>query len=591
LKKDKPLFFLLSFFLIVLIQLVPTGWVGGTDWDNTRFILMALFPVLGFTFLLASKKKLDFFYSDISWALFILMGFFSFFWATNKTLIWYQAFGWLTLVLWLILVRVIVKEPSNQNFFFNILLALFLFFFLYLSALTFTGRLEQHEHWNNYFGYDSNRNYTTSFFLSLFPFLLFYDNKSFFFKALKWIVVGFLIFILIKADTRAVMIASFVILLYYLWNNIQRLYFNRLITLGVTGIGFLLLIFLFKTDFFALITGLEEFTARLKGNRLHMLQSSLLMFLDHPVRGVGLANWGVEINSFNTSGNLTFGHPFLFYSYRNHNLYSLILAERGIIGFIALFYPLTKILWKGWFNSIDLTDFQKAAYCTLLVYLVTSLFYHTPTFFEHRFSGMQVLVFFAIGTLSTNGKLMSCLPKTINILFLGLAITCLGWFVYSKQCYDTYQAIESNKSVIGKKETIKQLKTLYHPIFKTNHDYRTSSFALQIANLNLDLKNYKAAESYFIIALKQNPYDRKAIVDYATFLFNDKKAFEKAKLIAEPLHSRQNNYVYINVLLAEIAIEEEDYELADYYIKSTKSRPKGIGDKCRALQKRIREKK
>lgn len=92
---------------------------------------------------------------------------------------------------------------------------------------------------------------------------------------------------------------------------------------------------------------------------------------------------------------------------------------------------------------------------------------------------------------------------------------------------------------------------------------------------------------FFHLALEQNPYDRQTILEYATFLFHKKGDVEKAKQIAEPFHKRQSNYIYINLLLAEIAIAEKDYDLATTYLKSIRSHPKDIKEKYQDLQKQI----
>lgn len=560
---------LLLMVIFVLIPIVPSPfWF----WNNPQFILMALVPVLSFAYLLFrdNSMSIDFIPSDIGWAVFILAGFASYFWAINGALIWYQAFGWLCLVLWMLLFRSLSLKKTAIS----ILPLLFAFFFVamlfhHVAALFWEVPIDRH--WNDFFG--KNANYTSCFLVSLYPYLLFYNTKKRLISVLKIIASIGLLYIITLTNARWAIIAFVLIVLYYLWNNFKKGYF-----IAALGSTFLALAWIYNIDatnaneqLIVNVPVLNEFIEIKESYKYHLIRSSLLVFLEHPLAGIGFGNWQLEVYKFSVDAINKFNDPAIFYRVRSHNLYSQLLVELGLLGFIAFLYPILGAMRSGWVYYKELTAFQQASYASFLVYLITAFFYNDVNFYEYHFSGMQLLAFCALGILTNSDKRKKALPTNTNYLFFVISLACLAWFGYTKYTYNQYVAAKEIRSQENPERAIHQLEHLYHPIFQTANGFKEKySFnqliALDLAELYQKQKNKEQSERYYQIALAQAPYNEYVLLSYAKFLLRVKKAPTKAKVHALQIYAIQPQHYENQLLLAEIAIIEKEYEQAEQYL-------------------------
>ena len=560
------LWFPLIFALGILSVWIPPSWIK--DWDNYQFIVLSAVPVFYFVGALFGIFKLPIktTRTDIAWILFISVGFLSYFWATNGSLIWYQAFGWLTLFLWLLLFRSIPLNDKNQNYLNLFFIALFWLITLPVIWKLLVGRID----WRGDFGY--HRNYVGAYVLSLFPFLLFAPFKNLLFRIAQLIgtlVVGYILY---YTNSRGAIITMGFIGFYYIWNQAwsQRLKKGLVIGGGLGILGVLIVGFLASNNFKE-IQLLKEFGGANEFDRWYMIRNSFWLFMEHPLTGIGFGNWRIEAYKYGVQEFVDFNNPLHFTRYGNHNLYSQHLAELGLVGFLAFFIAIGNPVWYGLQYTRQLSSLQKACFSTLLVYLITSFFYQSPNFFQSYFSGLQLVGFVSLGVLTNSIAKNTTTSWYENshwhgkVIFSLLSVACLSWFIYAKKTHDLYLKatilVQENRQA-----SIAQIEQIYHPVFKHNHstnlllDYR-------LALLYESQYAYDKASIHYKKALELAPYDENVLLAYSRFLFNKKEAFSEAKTIALKAYTIQENSYATNILLAQIAFREMNPEAANEYLE------------------------
>ena len=560
---------LLGIMVAVLIPLVPSPYYF---WDNLQFILMAFIPVLGFAYLLYRHKEvpIQLIPSDIGWGIFLVTGFLSFFWAINGSLIWYQGFGWFSLVLWMLLFRAISVRTTAIN----IMPILFCFFFLvmifhHLVSLFFNVSID--ESWNHFFG--KNANYTSSFLVCLYPYLLFFKSKYRIIELLKLFFTAGILLVTYLTNADWATLALLFIGWYYLWHTQSKRSFYS-ITGVMTLFGFFLLtLYSFNPNAVVSLPGIYSLTALTSSFKYYLFCASNMILLEHPLVGIGLGNWHLEAYNFDWSKIERFNDPTNFTRLRSHNLYTRHLAELGLIGGIAFLYPIIKAIGYGWRDAIRDNNFHQAAYASLMVYLITSFFYNDVNFYEFNFSAIQLLAFCALGILTSDiDGIPYTLPKWIKSIFILASFCSLGWFVYAKFANDQYWGIKKEMEQGDIEIAIRKLEEMYHPTFKTTHGFidkysHNRLLTLDLAKLYQEKGIIEKAETYFQLALEEAPYNERVIIAYATFLLQDKKETSRAKEYALQIYKKQPNHYELNLLLAEIALKETDYRSTKQYLQ------------------------
>lgn len=552
----------ITLLLVVIFVLVPIIPSPFWFWNNPQFILMALIPVFWFAYIQYRKDEIPIkaIPADIGWLLFLGVGFLSYFWAINGSLIWYHAFGWLSLVLWMLLFR----SLSTRKTAISIMPTLFLFFFLAMLAhhfLALFGNVETDQHWNYFFG--KNANYTSCFLVSLFPYLLFFQSEHRVLKLLKLVATLGVLYLLYITKAKWALIAFLVIGLYYLWNYFNKRWF--LAPLGIVAVALGLFNFqaLGGMDI-STVPLLNQFAGTTEAFKAYLLKVSLKISLENPFKGIGFGNWHLVAYKLGIDGISPFDDPRTFVRYRSHNLYTKHLVELGLLGLVAFLIPMVAAIKIGWrAASNKLNDFQKAAYASLLVYLITACFYNDVNFYEYHFSGLQLVAFCALGILTSTEKRYYTLPNWANYFLLAFSILNLLWFAYTKYSYDQYRLAE-NSAIEQKIDlAIRQYETVYNPVFKTvngfQYDLSFNRFiTLALAELYQQKKDVNKAEEYYKIALKQAPYNEQVLMSYARFLFEDRKNLKEAKKIALKVHAIQKNNLALSVLLKSIETAEQE---------------------------------
>ena len=209
---------LLALVVMVLVPIVPPPFWFLNNW---QFILMAIIPVVYFSYLLGRKNKIPVRIerADIGWLVFIGICFLSYFWAINGGLVWYQAFGTLCLLMWMLLFRSLTPRNTSGSIMPMLFCAFFLIIMVYhIGAIM--RNVPTDANWNHYFG--KNANYTSCFLVSFYPFLLFYEGRYRLVHIVKAIFSFAMVLVLFMTDAQWATLAFFLVVLYYGWTHFPR---------------------------------------------------------------------------------------------------------------------------------------------------------------------------------------------------------------------------------------------------------------------------------------------------------------------------------------------------------------------------------
>jgi len=554
---------LLALVVTVLIPIVPPPFWFLNNW---QFILMAIIPVFYFTYLLFRKNKIPVRIerADLGWMIFISVGFLSYFWAINGGLVWYMGFGWLCLVMWMLLFRSLTPRDTSGSFMPMLFSIFFLIIMVYHIAAIGTN-VPTDANWNHYFG--KNANYTSCFLVSFYPFLLFYEGRFRMVQIIKTIFSFAMIFVLYITDAQWATLAFLLVLLYYGWTNSSRgQFWNFFLGLTVTFFFIGVMGFL-NPDFLQKLPIIKQSLTVTTHFKYYLIKASLWAFGDNPIWGTGLGNWPLNAYQLDFSHLPRFNDPATFTRIRSHNLYTQHLVELGLIGLVAFLYSIGNILKRSLSFKKQLDGYEQAAFASLLVYLFTAFFYADISFYEHHFSGIHLLAFCSLGILSSkNSETFYTLPARMNGVFLMLSIACLIWFCYAKYSYDVFFKTKQQLPKQRTEQSIQQLEDLYQPIFKTNLDYRFS-IPFELAKLYQKAGENEQAEIWFKTAIEQNPNRETILLSYAQFLWRMKKNSAEAEALAQQIYQRQKNHYELNLFLAELAIAKQQFGAAKTHLK------------------------
>lgn len=573
--------------MAIILPLTPPFFIG-EYWDNSKFLLIALVPVMSFGYLVFTRKQLPFLPKiDIPLFLFVAFCFLSYTWAINGSLVWYPSFSWLVMLLWMFLFRYIAQQTAISKPIHSIMLILFGAVFLHIAVVFFDGQLISLERWNSHFGY--NANYTSTYFLAILPFALFYPLKKIWWKIFLLIATAFVVFILYKASSRGAMIAFGIVMLYYLRNLISDKLFKPF---AIISALLMIVGFVFGSTY---IINLIQSGDVGESHRLYMLKSSLQIFQENPLNGIGLSNWYLLAYREDLVDVAGFNQSLYFSRLGSHNLYEQIITELGIIGLLLFLIPFVVISWRGWVESNKLNHLQKAAFASLMVYLVSSFVYKDANAYEAHLSTLQLLGFINVGILTSNNKTSLSLMRLGTVTLMALALMGVLWFSYffkvsktynearpnfnwpyelelvDQNAYNNYFELDYYKNI---EETIELIEKIFHPVFKTTHGFYAGRrganrpLALHLALLYQKKGNIEQADDYFQLALSKGPYDEEALRKYARFLLRAKKEGGKAKIYAERAYAIQSNNINTNLLMAEIAIYSKEWTSAKKYLET-----------------------
>ena len=350
--------------------------------DNLKFVGLSIL-----LFVLAIKNK-DYSQSfvkeypkySLSFLLFIVVALSCVFSAINSSLLIYHLICWLLIICSFIVFSIKDISKSFKNSITQSVSIVYVFYLVWLIGLYALGyRSTSLEFQSLSF---QNNNMTACLLLVLWYFnLLFpsiYLNKI----TLVYYIMSLLVFcILIESSARGT-------ILIFVGLFVMRLRLSFRWILGIFALVAIAAILLFLSgENIALI---DEFTKQGEGLRLELISKTFAsLSWSNLLLGEGLGNWHNVIygNSFSSFSDYRFSANFL--NMDNHNLFSTLLLEVGVLGLGGLFFPFLFVFFK----TVKHSNFSRL----FGVYLVLSLVYRGVNFDTFYFSEIEFFSFISLG--------------------------------------------------------------------------------------------------------------------------------------------------------------------------------------------------
>ena len=522
--------------LLLVVLLLPLSI------DDGRYILLSLFSVAYLIWLFVawgSNLKLPKVKYLAPMALFSLLALSSALWATDLSQVLRHSFIWSVYLLFIIVIS--LHQQREEQFgrlvakIFSFIFVLFLI--IHLGALNF--EIALNEEWNQLMS--RGKNYSTTLLTVLSPYLLFYPSKSQFIRFIKIISLVLLANILFLTGARGALLAFSVIVLIKLWNFYSHTSWR--ILGGIGGLAVIIAgIYLLNTsqatsDFRFVNEYRQELESRVTVNK-----NSIKSISENALLGVGAGHWARDIYRHGIGDVAPLNNPKDVIRFRSHNAYFMMAVEYGLIGFGLFFIPIVLCLSRYRHKWTELDGVKKAAWTSLVAWLIVIFFYATAVPYSYFFSGIALVGLTGYALILPSSDMKSDRSRSVIILATVLAVACGCWFSFSKVCHSTFQ--KANKAYAGGDYSKAQdlYMQLYHPIFFATADYK-DSIDKMLAELSLLQGEYDDAAYYYERGLTVMPYSTDLLYSYLKYLHEYDPSSIRIKEIEARLITIQPNLI------------------------------------------------
>lgn len=500
---------------------------------------------------------------DVTLGLFIFWGICSYIWATNGSLVWFPTFSLLFNGFIMLLARnLCIKYNDRLPKFFYFIVTSTLFILL-LRFFILTGIFNKNINLTvTSLGY--NWHYINTLLVSCYAIPLFVWGKKR--GNFAKIIVGLaLCYLVIIFKSKGTFIVFILLLLYYLSIELRQSKYFRFYKIGLFSLFFLTFLAFNskipkeKKNEVDYITVLEkELDSGIK-NRKESIIASLRLFTHSPIIGIGLGNWYNHVFEYckPDCGNLL--------RIQNHNLFSTILAELGLIGFGFYILFWGQFFLQTYSSRLKLSRIDLACIGIVLVYLGANNYYFTAHHSEETFCGIELMGFVAVGIVSRHFSFFNFRNKTVAPVILAIYVLCLIWFSY--YVYSDFLFRKAHQYRTELLTSINLLQETYSPIFKTTHLLRGNAGYNESIDFLLAVKFLENGElgrtkKYYNRALSKSPNDELILKSYGRHSLWLEQDYNTAKEVFEKVHKLTPHDKVVQLNLAEIAIRDEDYEAA-----------------------------
>jgi len=515
-----------------LILLAPlTILLLPLPYDNFKFVLLTAW--IGISIAAFDNISFKFTSIDLYWSIFVFLSFISYLWSINGSLVWQPSFIWLLFFVFVVVYRSLWSNNLVMQRYIA-WVAIFIFFLLLvLHLIAIHLDLTFSTEWNQLLS--RNSNYSSTYLVALYPFVLFAEFKGRFFGFVKLLSIVLLINLIYLTEARGALIALVLIIIYYLWVTYNQRNMRFYIPVIGLGILFLAILFINQRNETSSIPMIERYKDEYP-SRIYLVNKSLEIFKSRPVVGVGAGNECnylytedvAAINGLNDQDRIV--------RIRSHNLYARVLTEYGLLGFLLFFLPIAYVFFKSISTSLRI---YQASFASLMVYLVAIIFYATSNSLENLFSSIHLLAFMALAILSNKYSpvLVNKYPK---LLISSVLLLCLIWFVYSWVCFT--HTVDLRKSTnIRDENQLDAVERLYSNTFFTAYSY-DQSVAHKLANYYSTNGELDKANDYYIVSNKLFPDNIDVIMDFASFLNEKRDDKDGAVRLIDKVLKMQSNY-------------------------------------------------
>lgn len=599
--KISELIFLGIFFLFTI--LCPLVYVL----SDLKFIALPVFILL---LTIAHRKEIECPKVFFSWVLYGILGLASIFWCINGALIWTPIAILFCFLLWLLLVHNFCKSDNFRHSLENIIISLglmffvlFLFFRFFLFEKTggftidfswligktsypslsirdgvFSLFLDVLNSWNFTFG--KNANFVSSYAIFLLPFILQKVRSIRYTWLYGFLAICAVYLVISSAYSRTNFLSLFLCLfLTFFLEYKNKLKIGSIIKWLLLAATVILFIALILKTVLVNSTIFSEFGSIGDSIRRYQIEASIKVWLNNPFLGIGLGNWINEAYTFDVSKINGLNDARIFIRMFNHNVFTNILAETGLLGFTLFMIPFVFIVIKGFNNYNNFDTVRKAGYTSLLLFLFMANFYSLPFSSEGFFSEVHLLGITSIGIVSSSlASTYSSMKFKPTMIICSALLSIYFWQNSSlKEKYisaiDSIQDREISLSWIQQPsynlwrssnqfprdgdKLIEKLKELYiHNYFTHVSSYYSIPF--QIAKLYEWKGDVSNANYYYKEAIILNPNSENLLLNYSMFNLMESENIELAKAMALKTRNFQKNNHQTNLVLAQIAIETND---------------------------------
>ena len=514
-------------------------------WDIHKFILWAIIPlILVCLDIIQGKSKYNLDLISLTLLLLVILSFFSYFHATNSSLVFFPSFLFLGILNWVLLLKNDERVWKTMNFLF-----MFLFLTGIIRLVVFYLVTDNYDinGFSEYSGY--NKNVLSTYFLCLWPFTWTISNQQKGKRIIDALSFMTIIAVLLLAESRGALIAFSVMCFLLLSRRYKRILPIIYGTLIITMLGFI-----FSSD--QLYVHLEQLlnSTDQVGRAAYSL-NSLDLFKNNILSGVGSGNLPIsaygnsELNDtyFISKSNLTD-----LIKIRDHNLYTMIIAELGIIGIVLFLTPIV-ILCYSYVHSKGQTS--HAPLLSFIAYATTSIFYLTNYSFPYFFSITQLIGITSLALSIRSLRLPRLKIEVPASVILVFSLLTLAWFIYVKGSYLSYSNVRSSPE----KHQLNELLSIYNPIFNTIGRNVNESIEFDLAKLYAKHANTSLdAIIFYNMAIENNPNNIEIMMFYGDYLVNKSDNYEEALEVYERAHELQPNFYPINVRLARLYLGFDD---------------------------------
>lgn len=523
-----------------------------------RFLLASLIPCfLLLVSYLKGYRAIKVGLWDLPWFIFLVWCLASYYWSVNGSLMWFPFFAWLLLILTMLSWRPLMRCVSIQYFiqtFFAI------FFIICLSYITYTFYSTSIR--PKILGY--NNNYITLFLLTLAPFFWWYPRDGIGINIIKLLsIVGFM-YVLYESKAWGNSLIFGLMAIFatiHMWIRkdkkgriVQKMIFTSCLVLGLST-------FYFSNDL-----TLTHFGEIEDVRREYMMHNAWQLFKTYQWGGIGLGNWSNHAYSEIVEIGERVRLSQSFFDLKAHDLYGLIMSELGLIGILSYLLGLGGVVYVVVKQLSSLSGIALSAIYSMLVSLAGNFVYLSSFSYEGFFSGAQYLTFISMAVFLPVGVNQSA--KSISLRFLmPFSFVPIIWF----GCYGLSD-IKFRKAIgeeISPKTSNDILLSIYNPVFKTTHGFKTSG-----SNLSLDLmlannyfKTHQLDSAFYYIqkGLKRFPNDPDVIFPFAKYLNCQGMEVENPFDYLESYKQRNKNNVFIHIILTKFWIDQGLLDRASHY--------------------------
>jgi len=474
-----------------------------------------------------------------SMALFSLLTLSSSIWATDTSQALRHGFSWSVFLIYILVIS--IHQQREEQFgrlvakLFSIIFVLFLI--IHLGALNF--EIALNEEWNQLMS--RGKNYSTTLLTVLSPYLLFYPSKSQFIRFVKIISLVLLANVLFLTGARGALLAFSVIVMIKFWNFYSHTSWR--ILGGIGGLAVIIAgIYLLNTsqatsDFRFVNEYRQELESRVGVNK-----NSIKSISENPLLGAGAGHWARDIYRHGIGNVTPLNNSKVITRFRSHNAYFMMAVEYGLIGFGLFFIPIVLCLLRYRHRWTELDGVKKAAWTSLVAWLIVIFFYATAVPYSYFFSGIALVGLTGYALILPSYDMKS--DRSIYLIMLAtvLAVACGCWFSFSKVCHSTYQKANKAYENGNSMKAYELYEQLYHPTLFATADY-SISIDQRLAELVALQGDHVKAAFYYERGLEIMPNSSSLLYSYLIFLRENSPGSARLTEIELRLRNIQPNLI------------------------------------------------